>query len=434
MTTVCRAIGIPLSAASLALAATGVLGAWQRIDVPSEPFVDAAGVTRIPGCSGGPVRGAAGWVAGDTQFSFFLRPGADDRLIVLLDGGGACWNDTTCVGSALADNATYEAEVTEDVAGLETAPGIGDLSDPANPFHGFTQVFVPYCTGDIHWGSRDTVYSYAMADGSVAEWTIHHRGFDNLLAVTNWLEDYIATSGQDPGEVVVAGASAGGYGALIALAVIVEGLGAGADTSVLVDSANGVITESLHTDAFGGASLSGGAWGVETTAPDFLQPVLAGAYQVLPLGMFAALSRQYPDVRFGQYTRAWDGAQIYFYNVAKHPDDMSQWERPGALLESAVGWTWRARLLMALTAQLPTYRFYLGSGFGHTILADDEFYTEDSAEGVLFSQWVADMVDPPLSGDGDWRNVSCAPNCLGLGGLTAKALLEAAGKQANMQD
>jgi len=423
-----RVVGTGLIAASLWAAASDVLAGWQRIDVPMEPFIDATGVTRTPSCSGGPVKGDDGWAVGDRQFSFFVRPGDDSRLVIALDGGGACWNAATCVGSVLADNASYEAEVTEDVAYLDNASGIGDVGEPSNPFRDFTLVLVPYCTGDLHWGSRETVYQHTGARGQVTEWTIHHRGFDNLLAVTRWLEDHYSGAGKGPTKVVVAGASAGGYGAMLASSVIREGLGAGTDMSVVVDSANGVITPEVYRDAFGGSALSNGAWGVETTAPSFLQSLLALGYRILPLSIFTALSSEYPDIRFGQYTRAWDSIQIYFFNISKHSEDIRLWQRPGPLLESAGEWSARARTLMALTTLLPSYRRYLGSGVLHTILVTDEYYTERSAGGISFNQWVTDLVSPPVSGHGSWRNLSCAPGCLGLDQLTPSALLNAAGK------
>ena len=32
------------------------------------------------------------------------------------------------------------------------------LTDPAAPEHGYTHVYVPYCTGDLHWGNATVRY------------------------------------------------------------------------------------------------------------------------------------------------------------------------------------------------------------------------------------------------------------------------------------
>lgn len=45
-------------------------------------------------------------------------------------------------------------------------------------------VVVPYCTGDIRWGSNDahyTDYTGAVTGTPGGQVTIHHRGFDNFL-------------------------------------------------------------------------------------------------------------------------------------------------------------------------------------------------------------------------------------------------------------
>jgi len=109
---------------------------WQRVDVPMEPFLDGSGLTRIPSCSGGPVKGEDGWVPGDRGF-FLVRPSDASRLVIALDGGGACWNATTCVDSPLAENGPYEAEINESVSYLVKTSGIGDESEPANLFRDF---------------------------------------------------------------------------------------------------------------------------------------------------------------------------------------------------------------------------------------------------------------------------------------------------------
>ncbi len=66
--------------------------------------------------------------------------------------------------------------------------------------------------------------------------------------------------------------------------------------------------------------------------------------------------------------------------------------------------------LSALTTW--NYRFYLAAGTDHTIIADESFYREDSAEDVPFVNWVNDMINRRWPWRSDWRDVSCAPGCL----------------------
>jgi hypothetical protein len=68
---------------------------------------------------------------------------------------------------------------------------------------------------------------------------------------------------------------------------------------------------------------------------------------------------------------------------------------------------------MRVSALAFNYRYYLAAGTGHTVFPNDSFYIENSAQDVMFSDWVDDMVNRRFVWfRSDWRNVSCEPNCL----------------------
>lgn len=126
-----------------------------------------------------------------TDYSFFHRDGSDaSSLLIYFQGGGACWS--------WVDTRVEDGEVF----GFR---GIFDQSNPENPFKSFQMVFIPYCTGDVHIG--DTLKRYGD-DPSVSP--IAHYGYRNVSAVFEW----VGKQGMQPEEVVVAGTSAGSYGAL----------------------------------------------------------------------------------------------------------------------------------------------------------------------------------------------------------------------------
>jgi hypothetical protein len=158
-------------------------------------------------------------------------------------------------------------------------------------------------------------------------------------------------------------------------------------------------------------------WGVEQNIPDFLLGAFASGPDALAISTNTTLAWQYPGTRFGQYTRAWDEVQIFYLNVMKHLDDPGQWFDPATPLQTALEWTAKARLYMHLSALAPNYRFYIGAGTEHTLLADESFYTENSAQRLFFSNWIDDMLNRRFVWGSDWRNVSCAPNCLEPGDL-----------------
>ena len=84
-----------------------------------------------PQCSGGPV--CKGWPLscgpGDTQFSFFVKGGTLNNLLIFFNGGGACWDSMNCLYYT-----TYSKAIYITVDHLNLFGGIFDISNPSNPF------------------------------------------------------------------------------------------------------------------------------------------------------------------------------------------------------------------------------------------------------------------------------------------------------------
>lgn len=381
------------------------------IEIEAEGSFDDNGVTRTPSCSGGPELVDTPFgplpMAADTQYSFFVREGNPRKLAILFDGGGTCYDANTCIGTGLAGAPIYSQTVDETPESLEAFGGLGDIENPDNPIADYTQVFIPYCTGDLHTGANDQTYLLSV-DGNVIPWMIRHRGADNVAFVLRWLDNYYSDLGVIPRKVFLTGLSAGGYGVVYHTPAIAERLPWWTRLRVLADAASGVITENFQTLALS----ENGAW----RALDNLSPVLAGAFAAGPdeiiIEIFKALGSTYPRARFGQYTTAFDTTQIAFLNIDRNIDDPSKWTDPGELILAGFEWTLRARTYQILTAlQVWNYRFYLAAGDDHTVLADDKFFAEDSANEELVD-WLDDMLNRRWSFGGNWRNVSCTPECL----------------------
>lgn len=123
-------------------------------------------------------------------------------VFVYYQGGGACWDATTCFVAKTA----VHVEDTYDAARFAAEYGnpVIDRSNPANQLARATAIVVPYCTGDLHAGTRMATYDVGGTPRA-----LHHVGGTNTEALVAALR---GTFG-DVDTLFIAGTSAGGYGA-----------------------------------------------------------------------------------------------------------------------------------------------------------------------------------------------------------------------------
>ena len=413
--------GVPVLAAaclSFAGAAQAKKNEWEQI--PLEGAIQAElpdGSSRVlePSCSGGPLP-TDGWpIPAPTEYSFFIQKGNPEKILIAFDGGGACWDAATCIASplfpqAFGGRATYSPMVDETVEGLAASGGVLDDGNAKNPFQNYTKVFVPYCSGDIHWGSRDTTYVLDLPTGSIP-WQVRHRGTDNFLAVLDWLKknggDKYNLDFSEVSDVTVTGASAGGYGADLAFAYVAEMFQEHTQLNLVSDSAVGVIDSpdptqqlSFYGDAIYDAAAPGSeSWGVEANLPPWvpgldsslLYAASSSPNSLVP-SVFATLANYRPDARFASITPNLDLVQIQFYGIMKGAfDDVTAGE-----------WYFTMADLTGQTAALPNYRFFIEDGTFHTfIFSDDQFY-QSGAIGVSVADWISAIIKP---GNRPWENL-----------------------------
>lgn len=132
-----------------------------------------------------------------------------DRLLIYLQGGGACWDLFTCATPGIAVNfqdgygpSKFAGDSTN-ASTLAKPGGFFDRTAAANPLKDYNYAFVPYCTGDVHSGDKVVAY----APGVIG----HHVGFRNMARFLARLADTIPR----PGRIVLVGSSGGGLGATL---------------------------------------------------------------------------------------------------------------------------------------------------------------------------------------------------------------------------
>jgi hypothetical protein len=177
---------------------------------------------------------------------------------------------------------------------------------------------------------------------------------------------------------------------------------------VLVDSANGIITERFKNLAIDPS----GNWNTWANLAPALQPAFGGSADTVFVNTVRTVAAIDPLARIGQYATAFDAVQIAFYNIARHNDNPALWDDPLQLFIAGLDWSLRARLNMAANSLTSwNYRHYLGAGFDHSIVPTEEVYLETSAGGVAFIDWLDDMLNRTFAWGSDWRNVSCTSDC-----------------------
>jgi hypothetical protein len=300
-----------------------------------------------------------------TPFIYFVHPGTVNRLVVYFQGGGACWNDTTCSLGGIFKETAGDSDNPD-----QAAEGIFDLENPDNPFKDWFFVFVPYCTGDIHWGNNTQTYTSGGEDI-----VIHHKGFVNVTAVLDWIEANL----EQPEKIFVSGCSAGSYGSVIGAAHIHE-LYPNVSLYQLGDSGAGVSTTDFVQQGYPN-------WNVAASSPDWI-PAPDGSWdEVSSLAdLYIALANYYPDDRWSQYNTAHDEIQGFFYTAMGGAGD---W---GELMLATI---------QEVQDSAPNFHSYTAPGAIHCITGQDIFYSRE-VNGIQLHDWVDAMVN-----DEAWDDVMC---------------------------
>jgi hypothetical protein len=135
------------------------------------------------------------------------HPGSKD-VVIFMQGGNACFNATSCAITAHKNGYGPTDFDMEKTSILDTKT-LFSRTATSNPLKDWNYVYIPYCTGDLHFGDNDTMVGGQMR-------TFH--GYNN---VELYLQRVVATY-PDAQRVIVTGVSAGGFGAALNYAHVSE--------------------------------------------------------------------------------------------------------------------------------------------------------------------------------------------------------------------
>jgi len=282
-------------------------------------------------------------VCGDgSEYKFYARKGSVNKALVYFQDSGMCLDYSSCKETPL------------NVPDQAPSQGILDLNAPHNPFRDWTVVFVPSCTGDLHFGRQHRASEY----GDIS---VIHNGFRNAKAALLWLFDEEAA----PTSVHVTGCGDGGCSSAIWAAHVFDHY-AKADQYQVTEGCAGIGM---------GGSLARGAmmWNAMAALPQWL---VAGLTQAAMNGetsattMFMMLAARYPNAKW---------AQVNYRN------DKVQAARLG---EDAA--TFPSRLAADLTkvaGQTPNFRYVVMNGVGHCVMSSSKLWNS-GASGQNLAVWL----------------------------------------------
>jgi hypothetical protein len=337
------------SALVAALAMVGAASCGGDTGAGGQPAADEGAAAPTDGpVAEGPAPEAAGWEqvspGGDCEcsdgsaFSFWVHQGDPAKVVLFLEAGGACFSAETCD----PERDLYTTAVEEGPPG----GGVFAFADDRNPFADYSAVYVPYCTGDVHLGTRTTEYAPGL--------TVHHAGYLNGTAAV----DHLAAGFPDATQVVVLGISAGSVAAPAYGGMVADRL-PDAHVTVLADGSGSYPDDPAFNQVLG-------AWGIPGAVPPSSFPDLS-----------VQAGTQHPDIVFARHDHARDDRQAVWFPILGVPegDLLARMDANEALIEAAG----------------VDLHSFTGPGEDHTVLTDGPFYTEE-VDGVRLVDWVSNLV------------------------------------------
>jgi hypothetical protein len=233
-------------------------------------------------------------------------------------------------------------------------------------------VYVPYCTGDLHWGNNDKTYT-----GASGPYVVRHRGAVNAAAAVNWAYDNVTA----PRQLFVAGCSAGGYGSILWSAQLMNHY-SGAAAAQLSDSAAGVVPPGFFATPLANWNASA-AWPsfIPSLALDRLDPS-----RVTMADVYDGVAGHFPLSGFSQFNRTGDSTQVFFYILTR--GSLATPEEWATQMQASVG---------SIRSANANFASYTASGTQHCIINSAAMYSTEVG-GTRFVDWLRRLTETRAPG------------------------------------
>jgi len=315
--------------------------------------------------------GEAAMAADGSDYRLYAKTGSSDNVIIYFGGGGVTWDEASADNPITAGKYLFGSDPGNYFRSIPaffptTLGGVLEADNPDNPFNDWNVVVIPYATGDFHTGNTTTG-------------TMRYNGQQNVGLALDWIRTNMPV---EPAKVLIAGSSAGGFGAAFWTPTV---------AGLYPDSTVYSFSEGNQLPSEKWPTVVDDLWGADWEAT-FGYPPGANLYETAVIANRQALG---PNVIFLDSNTTADETLIAFTaKINDHKPDAAAWS---SAMRASMG---------RLADTVPNYFFYLTDDGAdettgltqHTVLSLPAFYTTEE-DGVMFTEWLATAVidDAPNS-------------------------------------
>jgi cysteine-rich repeat protein len=289
-------------------------------------------------------------------FSVNYNPAAT-KVAIYLEGGGACFN-------------TFCESLFTRSGQQPTIGGIFDRNNTANPVKDWTWVYVPYCSGDVYSGQADTMVGGKM------------RSFYGYSNMTAFLERLVPSFTAD--QVLLTGASAGGFGAAVNYSQTQRAYGTIPVT--LLDDSGPPMSADVYPPCL--QTLWKTTWGLDKTVVKECGATCEGATFVEET--FDHMRAEFPQMRGSLFSSVGDQTIRTFagygwsggYNMCKDTPTTTT---------TAVYTAGLNELRTKVQGEGTSFGTFYISGTSHTILRSPNFYSL-TVSNTTVAKWLGDTL------------------------------------------
>jgi hypothetical protein len=309
----------------------------------------------------------------NSQYKFWANfSNTSDKLVVVFEPGGACWDYDSCTGKNGIRGAANVDGLKDNHYELASfiSPFLSRFDD-TNPSRDWNMIYVPYCTGDVHTGNNVVTYQ------GTPDVEFHHDGHAAVQEVVKWADSQFT----HVPKMVVTGCSAGGVGALVNYRFLRNGIAA-VEKGYLIDDSGPVFPSTGYSQPL--HAMIRGAWSL-----DSLMPVMPPGFTLEDMGSVnTALADEFPSDRLATtYFRRDFNFSLYsyerFYSFPPKEEILRMWDADTQLLVQQ--YETRENLYYFLP-------YYRGINDSHCTTLFNFVGSDIQAQNMTLAQWVNDFV------------------------------------------